>query len=70
VGWITATASTISVLHRRANLVTFGVLAGSGFRRHATYRQATMAGDFTNVVLGFLRCYVVTDCTVGREGTA
>lgn len=39
--------------------MTFAALAWSGFRRHATYRQATVAGAFTNVVFGFLRCYVL-----------
>lgn len=43
----------------RALLVTLGVLSWSGFRRYATYRQATIAGAFTNVVFGFLRCYVL-----------
>jgi ABC-2 type transport system permease protein len=43
----------------RDAVVTFGALAGSGFRRYATYRQATIAGAFTNVVFGFLRCYVL-----------
>src|SRR5262249_50389403 len=34
-------------------------LAGAGFRRHATYRQATFAGAVTNSVFGFLRCAIV-----------
>ncbi len=34
-------------------------LAGAGFRRFATYRQATVAGAFTNTVFGFVRCYVL-----------
>jgi ABC-2 type transport system permease protein len=34
-------------------------LAGAGFRRYATYRQATVAGAFTNTVFGFMRCYVL-----------
>ncbi|HEU4346442.1 MAG TPA: ABC-2 family transporter protein [Actinoplanes sp.] len=38
---------------------TFGALVRAGFRRYATYRQATVAGAFTNVVFGFLRCYVL-----------
>jgi ABC-2 type transport system permease protein len=46
-----------------ARLVTTGrtvaVLAGAGFRRFATYRQATVAGAFTNTVFGFVRCYVL-----------
>lgn len=40
-------------------VATFGALARSGFRRYATYRQATIAGSFTNIVFGFLRCYVL-----------
>lgn len=43
----------------RAAVTTFGVLSWSGFRRYATYRQATIAGSFTNIVFGFLRCYVL-----------
>jgi len=43
----------------RASVTTFGALVGSGFRRYATYRQATIAGSFTNIVFGFLRCYVL-----------
>jgi ABC-2 type transport system permease protein len=43
----------------RAATTTFGALARSGFRRYATYRQATIAGTFTNTVFGFLRCYVL-----------
>ncbi|MDR7321708.1 MULTISPECIES: ABC transporter permease [Catenuloplanes] len=38
--------------------MTFWVIAVSGFRRYATYRQATVAGAFTNTVFGFLRCYL------------
>ncbi|MFC7533423.1 ABC transporter permease [Actinoplanes sp. GCM10030250] len=43
----------------RASATTFGALIGSGFRRYSTYRQATIAGTFTNIVFGFLRCYVL-----------
>jgi ABC-2 type transport system permease protein len=34
-------------------------LASAGFRRHATYRQATLAAAATNSVFGFLRCFVL-----------
>jgi ABC-2 type transport system permease protein len=44
---------------------TFGALAWSGFRRYATYRQATIAGSFTNIVFGFLRCYVLLAVAAG-----
>jgi ABC-2 type transport system permease protein len=38
---------------------TVVALAGAGFRRFATYRQATVAGAFANMVFGFLRSYVL-----------
>ena len=51
----------------RASATTFGALVWSGFRRYATYRQATIAGSFTNIVFGFLRCYVLL--AVAAEAT-
>jgi ABC-2 type transport system permease protein len=59
VDWLTATAAPTSCRRRWPNVVTFGALVWSGFRRYATYRQATVAGAFTNVVFGFLRVYVL-----------
>lgn len=47
---------------------TFGALLWSGFRRYSTYRQATIAGAFTNVVFGFLRCYVLLAVVAGAMG--
>jgi len=52
----------------RAAMTTFGALARSGFRRYATYRQATIAGTFTNTVFGFLRCYVLLAVAAGASG--
>jgi ABC-2 type transport system permease protein len=52
----------------RAFVATFGALVGSGFRRYATYRQATIAGSFTNIVFGFLRCYVLLAVVAGAVG--
>ena len=52
----------------RASLATFGALGWSGFRRYATYRQATVAGSFTNIVFGFLRCYVLLAVAAGAVG--
>jgi ABC-2 type transport system permease protein len=52
----------------RASITTFGALAWSGFRRYATYRQATIAGSFTNIVFGFLRCYVLLAVAAGAVG--
>jgi ABC-2 type transport system permease protein len=34
-------------------------MARAGFRRYATYRQATFAALATNTVFGFLRCFVL-----------
>jgi ABC-2 type transport system permease protein len=52
----------------RASVTTFGALVWSGFRRYATYRQATIAGSFTNIVFGFLRCYVLLAVAAGAVG--
>jgi ABC-2 type transport system permease protein len=52
----------------RRSATTFGVLVGSGFRRWSTYRQATIAGSFTNIVFGFLRCYVLLAVAAGVVG--
>ncbi|AGZ40151.1 ABC transporter permease [Actinoplanes friuliensis] len=52
----------------RDSFATFGALAWSGFQRYATYRQATIAGSFTNIVFGFLRCYVLLAVAAGVAG--
>jgi len=52
----------------RDRVTTFGALSWSGFRRYATYRQATIAGSFTNTVFGFLRCYVLLAVAAGAAG--
>ncbi|MGK5684699.1 ABC transporter permease [Actinoplanes sp. URMC 104] len=54
----------------RSSVATFGALAWSGFRRYATYRTAMAAGSFTNVVFGFLRCYVLLAVAAGAAGRA
>ncbi|PPK64619.1 ABC-2 family transporter protein [Actinokineospora auranticolor] len=41
----------------------------AGFRRYATYRQATVAGAFTNVVFGFLRCYILLSIAESAGGS-
>ncbi|SCF14362.1 ABC-2 type transport system permease protein [Micromonospora haikouensis] len=48
---------------------TFGAIVRSGFRRYATYRQAALAGAVTNIVFGFLRCYILFGAA-GAAGTA
>jgi ABC-2 type transport system permease protein len=59
------------VAHRSARALvryrTFAALVRAGFRRWSTYRQATVAGLFTNIVFGFLRCYVLL--SVAKNGT-
>ena len=52
----------------RGSVATFGALAWSGFQRYATYRQATIAGSFTNTVFGFLKCYVLLAVAAGAAG--
>jgi ABC-2 type transport system permease protein len=47
---------------------TFLALAGAGFRRYSTYRQATVAGIFTNTVFGFLNCYVMLAVSAANSG--
>ncbi|MFC5287770.1 ABC transporter permease [Actinokineospora guangxiensis] len=41
----------------------------AGFRRYATYRQATIAGTVTNTVFGFLRCYILLSVAAAAGGT-
>lgn len=53
-----------------APVATFGALAGAGFRRWSTYRQATLAGAFTNTVFGFLRCAVMLAVAAAAGGSA
>lgn len=48
---------------------TFYALGTAGFRRYATYHQATAAGAFTNIVFGFLRCYVLLAVAAGAGGS-
>lgn len=49
-------------------LAAWYALARAGFRRYSTYRQATLAGLFTNVVFGYLRCSVLLSAS-GHGGT-
>jgi hypothetical protein len=57
VGVVTATAVDDTLRNLLVQTRTYGALVRSGFRRYATYRQATVAGAVTNSVFGFLRCY-------------
>ncbi|MFI5838561.1 ABC transporter permease [Catenuloplanes sp. NPDC051500] len=58
MGLFNATARTMPPQKLVGQITTFWVIAASGFRRYSTYRQATVAGTFTNTVFGFLRCYL------------
>ncbi|RLL67067.1 ABC-2 family transporter protein [Streptomyces sp. Z26] len=49
---------------RRARL--YFTVAGSSFRRYATYRVATAAGVFTNTVFGFIVAYTYTALWTSR----
>jgi ABC-2 type transport system permease protein len=59
VGSLTATAAPLTPAKPLPGVQIFGALLGSGFRRYATYQQATIAEAATNTVFGFLRCYVL-----------
>lgn len=48
-----------------ASRPAFTALAWAGFRRYATYRQATLAACVTNSVFGFLRCFVLLAALAG-----
>jgi viologen exporter family transport system permease protein len=45
-------------------------LSAAGFRRYATYRQATVGAAFTNTVFGFLRCAVLLATTAATGSAA
>lgn len=65
-----ATVSPFRYRETRYFLRTFAALGASGFRRYFAYRQATVAGLFTNTVFGFLRCYVLLAVAQGAGGLA
>jgi ABC-2 type transport system permease protein len=70
VGNLTASAIPRSAWWPPVRYRTFVALVSAGFRRYSTYRQATLAGVFTNIVFGFLRCYVLLAVTSGAAGSA
>lgn len=53
MGVVTATAVDDTPRSLLVQTRTYGALVRSGFRRYATYRQATVAGAVTNSVIGF-----------------
>jgi ABC-2 type transport system permease protein len=48
---------------------TARALAGAGFRRYATYRQATAAGAFTNTVFGVIKVSVLLSVARSAGGS-
>jgi ABC-2 type transport system permease protein len=59
VGFITATTDRVTIRNFAEVGSRIGAIAASGFRRFSTYRQATIAALVTNIMFGFLRCYVL-----------
>ncbi|MGK5741996.1 ABC transporter permease [Micromonospora sp. URMC 103] len=69
MGSVTATVAPFTTSNVILWFRTFRAIAASGFRRYSTYRQAAVAGIVTNVVFGFLRCYVLL-AVAGGAGAA
>ncbi|WBB67175.1 ABC-2 family transporter protein [Micromonospora sp. WMMD812] len=69
MGSVTATVAPATLTNVIRSFRTFVAIAVSGFRRYSTYRQAAVAGVVTNVVFGFLRCYVLL-AVAGAAGSA
>lgn len=65
MGGVLATVPRPRGTRKTAGGHAFLALAGSGFRRYATYRQATLASIATNSVFGFLRCFVLLAALAG-----
>ncbi|MBB4675648.1 ABC transporter permease [Crossiella cryophila] len=54
----------------RSSAAPYARMIGAGFRRYSSYRQATVAGLFTNVVFGLLRVSVLFAMLDGRREIA
>jgi len=52
VGPTTAIAASPGPTPQILSLRVYAALASAGFRRYATYRQATVAAAFTNSIFG------------------
>lgn len=70
MGFIAATADRLTIRNFIEPLELIGAIAASGFRRYATYRQATMASLVTNIMFGFLRTYVLLAVAAGSAAVA
>lgn len=66
----TATSAGLTGLSSPVPYRTFAALVRAGFRRFSTYRQATVAGIFTNTIFGFLNCYVLLAAARSNGGSA
>jgi ABC-2 type transport system permease protein len=63
------TATRQGLTSQILSLRVYAALASAGFRRYATYRQATVAAAFTNSTFGFLRCFVLLAAADATGGT-
>lgn len=70
VGFLTATAARPTATEFLPTVRIFAALSRAGFRRFATYRQATVAAAVTNSMFGFLRGYVLLAATASAGGQA
>lgn len=70
MGVVTAIADHDTAGNLPGKIRTYRALVRAGFRRYATYRQATVAGAVTNTVFGFLRAYVMVAVAAGAGGVA
>jgi len=68
VGFVTATAPPTHFRKLQAQIHLFTAIAAAGFRRYATYRQATVAAAFTNTIFGFLKAFVLLAVVGGAAG--
>lgn len=74
MGFLTATAARLTGGNFTEAVGRNRAIAAAGFRRYATYRQATAASLVTNSMFGFLRSYVlvaaaaVTGSAAGYSG--
>ncbi|MEV0595835.1 ABC transporter permease [Nonomuraea cavernae] len=60
----------VITLRRCATIPLYARLVRYGFRKHATYVGAALAGAFTNSVFGVLRAYVLIALWQARPGLA
>lgn len=70
MGFVTATATPPSAEKSTGQVAAFFAIAASGFRRYATYRQATIASAVTNTMFGFLKAYVLLAVAAAAAGGA